>query len=528
MDEIVTYLMEIYSPDSGLYEGLAPQEKQPIINAFTALMNNHAKNGKYYAELHIFLWCCLKYNLGALRVEWHRQRGIALQNTPQGSVERVEQILWQANLLKALDMYNVIWDISVLPKDVCRKGEFASEIDAVTKFRVVKMAENGELFNIERYLDTTVSEELSFYETHPEIRGNDTHSTHGSGTVDWVKYWTGSSGDSENTAAIELIYYYGWLRGKDWGLSDNDDLSIWRITVANGKYITEVSEQNNAHGMLPICFAMSVLDNMGLQQRSACETLAPFQDFGSFLMNVNVKSDRKSLYGITVYNPNLVDMSQIPKDDVAARIPLGASAGNIPVRDAVEQFTDAPDTAGTLEKLALNMELMEKLYPADMLQNVTDLERATQFQAAATVHGSNRRSHKNAKLINDQAITDARTMMVYNILEFQEPLELPMPNGEKIEVNPTEFREMGVEHFIGEGLQSLDRMAVWLQLKDVINSLLQSPQANAEVDMLGLISYFASVGGLNVDLTQFRRVPRDPNNPNPDVNVDLEAQVPTQ
>ena len=502
LDNIVTYLMEVFAPDEGFYEALAPQDRQAVANSFAALMNRQAKDGQYYTQFQIFIWNCLKYNLGALRVEWHREMGIKLGNAGDGSVSREEEIIREGNLIKALDPYNTLWDVSVNPWEVAKKGEFFAEIEPITKFRAVRMAENKEIFNIERFINTTWAPEYYFYRPHPRVRMDIAED----GVTDWVKILSAQTGYADQQPGIEICHYYGWLRGKDWGLSDNDDLSIWRISMAQNKWICATTELTNAHNMLPIGFAQPSVDNMVLQQKSAAEVLAPYQDYGSFLMNVHVKADRKRLYGITLYDPNIADLSQIPKGDVAARIPTGNSATNKNLNEAIAQFTDAPETSGTLEMLATNIELMEQMYPSDTLGNVTDLERATQYQAAATVHNSNKRSHKQAKIVDDQAIAPVRFMAVSNILEFQTSIELQLPNGQTIEVNPVEFRKLGIQYFIGEGLQSLDRMATWLQMKDVINGLLQSPQANAEVDMLQLISAWSQMGGLNIDLTQFRRL----------------------
>ena len=168
------------------------------------------------------------------------------------------------------------------------------------------------------------------------------------------------------------------------------------------------------------------------------------------------------------------------------------------------QFNDAPDTQNTLTDVAAMDDLMQKVLPTDMLKQVASLERATKYQAAATVQGGNRRNLKIAKIINIQCFEGVRQMQMYNIFQFQESVEMLDQNGKLTEIDPSKFRESGIESDISDGLKGLDRLMIIEHFKDVINMMLQSQLAMERIDIIAIIDYWTSLIGDKTDFTQFK------------------------
>ena len=131
------------------------------------------------------------------------------------------------------------------------------------------MKQNGEIFNTEMLkFDAAETIEMSYYNEKPDITGDGGKGGgNGDAVINWVNFLTGKSGSSA-MGAYEFIYLHIWLSEKEFGLSENDELAIWRITIINGEYIVHAEKLTNAHGFLPLIAGRPWSDNFNNQTQS--------------------------------------------------------------------------------------------------------------------------------------------------------------------------------------------------------------------------------------------------------------------
>lgn len=504
IDEAVTFLLSVYFPEEGAYGALAPEEKQDTAKGFTTLMNTHSATFGHYSATNKFLTDALKYNIGLLMPFWEEIKGTKIQNdTAQQAEILKDQILDMGNELTYLDPYNTILDPSVSPTKLHRDGEFFATIEPISTFRAKRMALRKEIYNTSKLdFDIGSTIEMSYYKIKPDITGDAGAGNTNSETINWVHYLSGKSTKAA-LGAYEFAYVYIWLNEKEHGLSNEDQYAIWRMTMVNSEYIVLAEKLTNAHGFLP-CFAgVPWDDNFESQTQSFAEILLPYQRFSSFQMNLHQHSARKSLYGLTFYNerlfPNLENA-----DIIAGKVPFQPSQELEDARKHVFQLNDTPDTSNTLRDIAAMEELMQKILPTDILKQVTDLQRATQYQAAATVQGANRRNLKIAQLMESQAFGHIRSVQVYNIMQYQKEVEIFDKQGNLITIDPAKLRDEDIKIVAGAGLRGLDKMIVAESLKEILQFLVQSPQAAASADIMEIINYITSLVGDYTDFNQFK------------------------
>ena len=501
LDEAVTFLLSVIAPDDGMYSAIAVKEKQKVAKGFATLMNKNAKIFGHYRNIARGLFEMMKYNFGGFLVEWRTIHGNKISSDIDGSAKVERDVVFAGNAVEVLDVYNFIYDISVAPVDIPTKGEFFAMVDIITPFQMRKMASEDEIFGIDRFINNNAMVP-KWYQTRPEVFIDHSGRAGVSGRTNWIEIL--SAGVSQDVrVGLEKIDYYGWLNPKEFGLSSVDEFQIWRITLASDKFIVAAEHLNNAHGRLPVAIAAPWEDGFETQTKSYAEHLFPYQRFASFQLNIHQRSSRKKLYGVTIYNqriiPNLAD-----SDMQSSKIPFLPPGQDFDIRKAIFQFNDGPDTQNTLTDIAAMGDLMQQILPTDILKQVASLERATKYQAAATVQGANRRNLKIAKVINDQCFEGVRHMQMYNIFQFQDVIEILGETGELEEINPAEFREAQLEFDIADGLKGIDRLSIVEGIKEVINMLLQSQIAQEKVDILGIIDWWTSLLGEKTDFNQFR------------------------
>jgi hypothetical protein len=397
-------------------------------------------------------------------------------------------------------MYNTLWDPSVDPQLVSTHGEFYATAEMVMPFKLKRMEERGEVFGVSQILENAnwSGARYEYYRNPPQITKPSLHKN------DFTNWDVVFAGEAKSIGAgSELVKMVCWLIPKQFGLSKSENYEIWRITILDMRRIIRVQPLINAHQMLPCAFTRPIDDELGNNTNSYAELLEPFNRFSSFQLNMHQQAARRSLYGLTFYLQNKIPALANPATDlVAGTIPVDPSVDD--VRKAVWQIFDAPNTQNTLQDLEFMEGLMQKILPTDLMKQVTDLERATRYQAAATVQGSNRRSLKIARIINSQALQGLRTMQMYNIYERQSTMQIITEDGELAEINPRQFRDTNLEFVISDGLKGLDKLSMIEGIKEVLTMVVQNQAASQQFDVPDILNYWTTMIGDRTDFSQFK------------------------
>jgi hypothetical protein len=358
------------------------------------------------------------------------------------------------------------------------------------------MEADEKIYGINRFIEDGVYN-IKYYREKPVIRADKNSGR----STSWLSIL--SANENKTTGkGVELIKFYIWLSPKDFGLGSETTQNIYRVILADGKYVVRVQKMSNAHGLLPIGITMPWEDGFKEETKSYAEILLPLQTFASAQINVHQKANRRALYGQTFYNKNVMNLDD-NYDPIAAKVPVNVP-NDFDLRKSIVQVTDTPDTANTMRDVENVMALMQQILPTDILKQVAGLERATQYQAASTVQGANRRNLKIAKIINGQGFSPVKHMQMYNIMQYQSDMEILTPEGELTKVTVKEFRDTKLEFAISEGLKGIDKLSMIINIKEVLNSILQSQQANQQINVVEVINYWTSMLGDKTDFSQFK------------------------
>lgn len=515
LDACTTYLMSIYAPETDMFEAISSADKQQMAQALTAEVNRQGQRGQYYRNLARFCLNALKYNFGAMTCYWEKYEGIIFKAQPGGTVKKDAGTLWAGNALKTVDTYNFFYDTAVnFPVDLPTQGEFFAEVERVTPFRARKMAQDKQLFGINRWINrefvaqTAVGNNAgvatSYYRPPPSVRDN---SSSVNGATNWQSMLRAGADVKESSPGHELIRYTTWIVPKDYGLSQSGALELWRIIVANGQYLSFTAKLEDSHGQLPVVVSAPLEDDLRNEQRTYAEMLLPLQHYASFLLNSDQAATRKSIYGITVYNAAAFPGVDFATDDlIGAHLPMRSSSTDVDIDKMFRHFNASVDTQGIMEKMEKVLQLMQEILPTRQAQQVASLERATLYQAAATVQAGDRRNLKIARIVSDQALVPLKFQMIYNIYANMQAIDfVDQVTGERRPIAVAELVAANIQFDIATGLKGLDRLMQIQIMKDVLNAVIQSKEALAEIDIVKFLNYFSTLAGDRTDLTQFRR-----------------------
>jgi hypothetical protein len=370
------------------------------------------------------------------------------------------------------------------------------------------MADQKILFGVERFINSAApianSNGCTFYINPPDIRERFPAADGGTRT-NWSQVFSAGGQAKGSQLGIELAWFTTWIIPSEFSLSESDELELWCLGLANGQYITAAFHIDTTHGQLPVAASTPIEDDCGNNQRTYAEMLLPMQHFASFLMNTHVDATRKAIYGITVYDANAFPGTDLDTEDlIGARIKMKSTAQATDIDKAFRHYNDAPQTDQNVDMVGKIIELMQKILPTNMANQVADLQRATEYQAAATVQASSRRNLKIARTINDQALSPIKFQMMYNIYQNVTLIEYTGVDGKPQKITPKDLLDAQIEFDVGTGLKGMDRLMQVSIFKDLMAYLFQVKGMDQQVDLLGLLSYVTQIAGFETGLSQFR------------------------
>jgi hypothetical protein len=498
-DDMMTYYAQTFAPTRGMFYHSGSPEDVESSNIIVEIMNSHAIYGGYYTQILRTLQTLLRYNYGGFHCYWHNELPAlvtvgAIPNEPK----------WQGNRLDALDVYNLLIDPTVPFTNLHSHGEFGGWAEMVSHYRLQLAAARGEYYNCQEALDSGEAYSTCTYYVKPPTQAQ--MDADESGGTDWKSILSG--GNSSAAVGYELVHVYIRLVPTEFGLVAKTDATrqryeLWKLTILNDKHIIAATYQDNMHEQIPLYLGAINDDLMESSTKSIAEILSPLQQFASFLLNTHIAATRKQIWDLTIYDSSVVDLTQVPDGEVAARIPTRATAAGKDLRTAIWQPQKQLETKQTLSDLEGVIGIIDQFFPTQSLPSqIAGIDRAVDSQVAAVQQGANRRQQKTARLLDDSLFRLVRSCLYYNIIQF-------MPNGATVNnmftgksytIDSATLKDTDLPYIIGQGLKALDRQAAVSMLQQIIFALIQAPAAAAEIDLLGLIDYWTSMMDIDVDL----------------------------
>ena len=509
LDDMMTYFAATFSPNRGMFYHTGKPDEAQASSQIVTLMNNHAIYAGYYRETLLTCLNVMKYNLGGFEVNWATDSGPKLAKNNEGNDVLTVETKWQGNRIGALDMYNTFWDPSVHPTKLAVEGEWCAKTEMRSHYWLKSKAAAALFFNVEDLLEKDSGLSQTVYYRNPPQAAKLTEDQM-TASFDYSS-WFSETPDYAQSSGFELTTVYIKLNPTEFGLIEGRDkqlrsrYEIWRFTICNNERIIDATYMNNIHGNLPFFFGVINDDLMGQSQKAVSEIITPLQDFASFLLNIHVQSNRKNVWGLTVYDPTVVDLGAMPPGEVNAKIPVKASGYGKDLRQAIWTNQTQLDTKQTLGDLEAVMGLINQFFPTQSLPSqIASIDRAVDSQVAAVQQGANRRMHKTARLLDDTLFRGMRFACYYNIVQYQ-PDNATVNDfyGREVTIDLSTLRQTDLPFIIGQGLKALDRQAAASALQNLIYALIQNPMAAQRIDLIALIDYWTNMLDIDVDMTKF-------------------------
>lgn len=505
-----------------------------------AIIEENSRSTGWTRQLGVWLKNCLKYNIGAVEVDWKVRRTFNMTTDTNISftAATVSEAFRSGNEIRCLDMYNTAFDISAVPADVHTTGDFCINVERVTLAqchqRVADLKANGGYIMNEHLLwQQGSSGPLRNWYYEPAIRQNKIKTV---GT-DWVTFFTGNSAPMTNdrTRKYEWITYYRRIIPAMFGMPNVPDanmVQIWKFIEVNGNIIF-AERKSNAHNYLPTIFAQPIEDSLGLQTKGVGDNLLPFQNLTGSLFRARVASLARALSDRGLYDPSRISEKHINTPHPTAKIPVRPSAYGTDIKGAYfpVPYDDSNgqmlyQDIGAVSNWASDAAHINKSQRGQFTKGNRTLQEYNDV-----MDNADSTQQVMAILLEAQAFVPIKTIIKINILQYQSVGTLLDPNTKTaVDINPAELRKAILDFRLADGLLSKDKIMgipALIEAAQALSAIQQSmPGVPPKYDIVRMLVDALSARGAKLKLYENPPQPAAPQQGTPPATPAPTPQMP--
>lgn len=485
------FYTEIFAPASGsFYSNQGNPDDVEQVTKLADELDKDMKVSGYYANVASVMRSLCKYNVGGFTQKWASGNPKAVGN------DRLE-----GNRVDVIDVYNFLYDSMLTDVNRIREeAEWCATVKQRNRLWLLRQAEAGFLSYVDEVVadaGETTGVNAKYYKNSPgEAKLNylgrdETTSFNATGGLepDWASY--GASLASQASTVIaghEVIDMYIWLNPKQMLMDAKDDsLKLYYVVIVDACYVCHLEEMENAVE-LPIYYTYLDKDEMLDAYKSLAEAMQPFQRHISFYMNASTAAERGNTWHQRVYNPRVIDPSQIKSGETSGWIPTLKDVAD--VRTAVMDMTQVADTSRNFQAIQAIFGMQQQLFPTSALPSqVASMDRTTNSQVAAVMMTSHKRMHMQVRALDSALMNPLRMAGFRNYIAYSTHKQ-----------DFSQLTEQLVARLLNSGLGQLNREVASTAIQALLFALIQNPDSAAQFDMPLLFTVWSQMLNTGVDL----------------------------
>lgn len=521
IDSIVAYLADIFVNRSPLFPVISDKATPELALKMQALISKDARQQKWGRQLLLFLANTTRYNIGAIEVDLTEQKDFNLASEGVEGKAQTEATFEPVTKLRALDMYNAIFDWRVAPADISMDGEYAGYNELISrtalKTYTIRLSEEGIAMNIKEALASSMAGIGDTYRNPPDI--STTSQLNPEDTEDWYT-WLGITNTSDQPKASYLkTRLYVRLIPKDFGLYSSKSPAhprIVRLEIINNEHIISYKEIVTPMDMLPVLFSDMREDGFKYQTKSVGEGVLPFQEIATELMHTKLEGSKRALADRAIYDPEYIDTLDVNNPTAAAKIPL---------KKRLRNGGDNPPISSVYYQIPFESQgVMNAMQDLGMILDVKDQVNGTSSGMRGQHRKGNRTlgeyndiegSAKNkgmpyAVRIDEQVMTPLKLCIKFFLLSTDkvEREILDTASGTLLNINILELRKAMLDFKLTDGLRPKAALTDPTALSSALQFTQNSGELNRTYDVADIFAEMLALW--DIDISKHKReVPLD-------------------
>lgn len=516
VDSMQAYLAGVFLSGNPLFGMVSDAANIDAALMYETIIDENAKHGAWVREFGILFKDILKYNIGAVEVDWKQETVYQLDASTVGAKQKA--VLWEGNTVKRLDLYNSVWDTRVNPADMHKYGEFFGFTEAMSATRLKQFIQdlnnriaanvNGVLTGAVDFVNRGNSVGGKYYV--PNI--NPDPLVQQADSVDWFQLAGLTSTETNSLPTINAVgTYYLRIIPERFGLKvpSRGNPQIWKLIVINNTHIIYLERISNMHNWLPTVMAQPLEDGLGYQTKSYAMNAETFQDVSSTIWNASLAAQRRSVYDRIFYDPSRIRKEDINNTNPIARIPVKSNAFGKPVSEAYSHSSFTNDQFGVVgQSLSMISNMADVAQGSNRAQQGQFVKgNKTRHEYADVMGHSNDRQQTLALFLEAQFFYPIKQILKLNIMQYAQTGSIySYEKRQNVDIDPVKLRQASLEFEVSDGQLPSDRIINADTFQIMLQAVAASPDLQVEFDLTGMmIYYFKTQGAKNLD--QFKRSP---------------------
>lgn len=526
VDSMVAYLSDIFLGGYPMFPVVSSPSKRKYAEQLETLLDDHALLGGYARQLLLMIKDAVKYNLSAIEVDWTSiDQFTALDSFTTDNKTKLDKVPKYFTKIKRLDLYNTVWDFAVAPGDVAAEGDYAGYIEIISKTKLKRLL--NKLSNEKKSLNATDALEsytklkgagaTNHYQQHPTVSKYVSPNSLHAG-INWDIYLGAESADTGikkltnmyDGSSYEKFILYSRILPSDFGIKapGSNTPQIWKFTIINMEVVIEATRIISAFDNLPILMGQPLEDGLGYQTQSTAEGSIPFQEAATTLFNIRFAAARRAVSDRALYNPDLINPSDINSKAAAPKIPVRLkSLSNVGLDSAYKQIPF--DIRGTESTISDAREIVNF---SQTLSGINGPQQG-QFQKGNksvqewndSMAGSDNRLRLPAMLLEHQVFAPLKQILALNIFQYGDNVQLmSQKTGEVVDINIAELRKQVLSFRMADGYSPKSKLASTEMITNGMNLLMNSPilQQSYGAMLPSIFAHMMQLGGVR-DFEQY-------------------------
>ncbi len=457
---------------------------------------------KAYEAIWQYIWDCLCYGFGAVRIGWCEENGSLIQLS-NGKREVVKGLKYAGNKLWPIDPYCFFPDPRVPMHEVNAKGDFVFWTTSQSKMVLMDKEKAGQFKWVKEAADK-VKDAGTDQSELPAVSNR--------------RARIGLNNQLLRPSSDDVVGFLPIREGtvrlvpKDWDLGDSDVSAIWKFTWVKGQII-QAQELNMVHDKHPVSVTEPTSFGHEFGSIALADFINPFQDIISWLVNSRMENVRTTINNQFIVDPFRVEMQDLRQPAAGKCIRLKQTAIGTPVDEAIKQLVTVDVTQGHVNDIQLMRLLADTATGVnDNLRGVNQGGRRSATEARISMQAGASRLSQLAIRISSQGMMDICNQMIMNIQQFMPEEMWAEMTGDEGPVSTLLSPDMLVGTFnyqISDGSLPYDKTALLEVWKEIMFGVAQDPELRQQYSIDKIFEHVAELGGAK-NISSFKKPPPPP------------------
>jgi hypothetical protein len=510
----LAYLTGLFLGGEPIFAATANRQHEDVAAMLTALSQRDQHRLNWRGNLIRALDFSLRYNLAPVEVFWGNKRAssVTTVQASEGSTQTGElsPVVYEGNIMRALDPYNVFFDTTVNPYEVHEHGMFAGYVEKFNYLRMKKFFhELTNTFVIKRNVKDAFGRDANL-DLHftPLIRR--IHAEHA--TDDWEAFFGNepSIDPHGSKGKYEVITLYTRLIPREYNLDmpRPGHLKTFKLIYVNG-VLLYAEPLNTPHEFLPLIIGQ--LEPGPMELKSFAEFVTDLQDLGTSMIRGTMSSMRRAVSDRAIYDPTRVRKNDVDSPNPVAKIPVTTNAYQTDIRTA---YFPIPYTDTVTPLFQNNFGLIMSLADQTTGQNQATQGsfmrgNKTMFEFDEIMSNAQARVKLGAVHLETTLFHPIKETIKLNYLLYSQTEEIDDNiTNQPVQIDPVMLRKFAPQFKMADGVLPTTKVANTEILMQALQLMSSNPEMQLEWSVPGITISVLKQQGFH-DLDAYKRTPEE-------------------